>query len=84
MGQTVDQFFLGSNHHTVEIVMEVFLDIALTILGALNERYETGKTLSRLHTSQEETVVTIDCYLAHLQFTDVVAEGKFTIIQIAE
>lgn len=61
MGQTVDQFFLGSNHHTIEIVMEVFLDIALTILGALNERYETGKTLSRLQ--NYEPVIRLHLYI---------------------
>ena len=75
MGQYAGQIFLGSNHHTVEIVMEIFLDITLAILGTLHKGDETGKTLGRLHTTQKEAIVTINRNLAHLQFTDIITEG---------
>lgn len=84
MGQYAGQIFLGSNHHAVEIVMEVLLDITFAVLSTLHKRDETGKTLGRLHTTQEEAVVAENRNLAHLQLTDIIAEGKFAIIQISE
>ena len=84
MGQHADQLILDSHHYTVEDVMEVLLDIALTILGTLGQGHQPGKALGRLHTSKERALVAVDCYLAHLQFADIVAEGKFAVIQISE
>ena len=64
--------------------MEVLLDIALTILGTLGQGHQPGKALGRLHTTKEIALVTVDCNLTHLQFADIVAEGKFAVIQISE
>ena len=45
MGQYADQLILDSHHHTVEDVMEVLLDIALTVLGTPSKGNEPGKVL---------------------------------------
>jgi hypothetical protein len=37
MGQYAGQFILDGHHYTVEDVMEVLLDIALTVLGTLGQ-----------------------------------------------
>ena len=37
VGQYIDQLILDSYHHTVEDVMEVLLDIALTVLCTLGQ-----------------------------------------------
>ena len=84
MGQYADQFILDSHDHTVENVMELLLDIALTVLGALGQGHKSGKALGRLYAPKEIALVTVDRNLAHLQLADIVAEGKLAIIQIAE
>lgn len=80
MGQYADQLFLDCHHHTVEDVMEVLLDIALTVLGTLGQGHKPSKSLGRLHTPKETALVAVDCNLSHLQFADIVAEGKFAVI----
>ncbi len=82
MGQYADQLILDSHDHTVENVMEVLLDIALTVLGALGQGHKPGKALGRLHAPKKIALVAIDRYLAHLQLADVVVDGKPAVIQI--
>ena len=53
MGQHADQLILDIHHYTVENIMEVLLDIALTILGTLGQGHQPGKALGRLHTPKE-------------------------------
>ena len=57
MGQHADQLILDSHHYTVEDIMEVLLDIALTILGTLGQGHQPGKALGRLHTPKEIALV---------------------------
>ena len=63
MGQYIDQLILDSYHHTVEDVMEVLLDIALTVLGTLGQGHQPGKALGRLHTPKDIALVAVDCNL---------------------
>jgi len=67
MGQYADQFILDSYYYIVEDVMEVLLDIALTVLGTLVQRHQTSKALGRLHSPKEIALVAVDSNLAHLQ-----------------
>ena len=64
MGQYAGQFILNSHHYTVEDVMEVLLDIALTVLGTLGQGHQPGKALGRLHTPKEIALVAVDGNLA--------------------
>ena len=52
MGQYAGQIFLGSNHYSVEIVMEVLLDITLAVLGTLHKGNETGKSLLAVQSNE--------------------------------
>ena len=60
MGQYADQLFLDCHHRTVEDIMEVLLDIALTILGTLGQGHQPGKAPGRLHTPKEIALVAVD------------------------
>lgn len=40
MGQYAGQVFFNGNHNAVKDVMEVLLDIALTVLGTLSKKYK--------------------------------------------
>ena len=80
MGQYADLFVFDSYRYTVENVMVVLLDIALTILDTLGKGHQPSKALGRLHTPKEIAMVAVDYNLAHLQFADIVTKGKFAVI----
>lgn len=60
MGQYADQLIRDSHHYTVEDVMEVFLDIALTVLGTLGQGHKPSKAFGRLHPPEEIALVAVD------------------------
>ncbi len=59
MGQYADQPFLDSDHHAVDDVMEVLLDVAPAVLGTLGKGYKPGEALGRLDASEEVGIVTV-------------------------